>query len=104
MKYLLSGRQPKGNRILFIESGSRSLTEGMPPHFERWGTGYPVDLVTCYGNLPAGFPPDTQVYRVGDYATPELRRKLIDELRSRNYALAGMICSGEPIMTKWKLL
>ena len=26
------------------------------------------------------------------------------QLRARNYSMVGMICSGEPIMTKWKWL
>ncbi len=44
------------------------------------------------------------VFRVYDYNTPERRRELIRELRSRDYAYLGMICSAEPIMTKWKWL
>lgn len=104
MRYLVSRREPKGDRILLIESGSRALAEGMFPHLEAWGTSYPVDLLTCYGNLPGGFPQKTDVFRVSDYGTRELRRALIEKLRARNYAYVGMICSAEPIMTKWKWL
>ena len=38
---------------------------------------------------------------MADYATPELRRALLNELRSRDYAYAGMICAAEPVMNKW---
>ena len=90
-------------RLLLIESGSRSLLEGILPHLRTaWASGVPIDLVTCYGGLPEGFGPETIVYRVTDYGSPEGRRELIRLLRSREYTVAGMICSGEPIMTKWK--
>jgi hypothetical protein len=105
MRYLMSRRHPPGSRILFIESGSRSLAEGVLPHLtSSWARESKIDLVTCYGGLPSGLPPETTVYRVSDYGTAALRGELIRELRSRDYAYIGMICSAEPIMTKWKWL
>jgi len=88
LRYYLSRREPPGTRILLIESGSRSHAEGVLAHLlSTWGGDYTIDLASCYGGLPAGLPPDT-----------------IRELRARDYAYTGMICSGEPIMTKWKWL
>lgn len=105
MRYLLSRAEPRGTRILLIESGSRSLMEStVPLLLNTWAGDYRFDLVTCYGGVPDCLPPDTDVFRVYDYATPERRRHLIGELRSRDYAYAGIICSAEPIMTKWKWL
>jgi hypothetical protein len=105
MKYWLSRREPPGTRILLIESGSRSLMENtVPLLMSTWAGDYQFDLVTCYGGVPDSLPPDTDVFRVYDYATPERRKELIRKLRSRDYAYAGMICSAEPIMTKWKWL
>jgi hypothetical protein len=101
----VSRRAPAGKRLLLIESGSRSLAEGILPHLKTdWAEAYEMDLVTCYGGLPAGLPPETRVFRVGDYGSSEKRRELIRELRARDYAYVGMICSAEPIMTKWKWL
>ena len=103
MKYVLSRRHPAGSRILFIESGSRSIAEAVLPGLaSSWGANYQIDLVTCYGGLPAGFPPGGDIYRVGDYGTPERRQELVRELRGRDYAFAGIICSAEPLMTWWK--
>jgi len=103
VRYLLSGREPAGTRILLIESGSRSLLENvLPLLYSSWAAEYTVDLVTCYGGLPEGLPADTRVFRVGDYQSPERRRELVRELRARDYAYTGLICSAEPIMTKWK--
>ena len=103
MRYCFSRAEFPLTRILIIESGSRSLVEKLLPHlYQSWEI--PIDLVTCFGGLPQGLAPNATVYRVGDYNTPEARRQLVRELRARNYTLAGMICSGEPIMSKWKLM
>lgn len=105
MKYILSRRTPEGSRILLIESGSRHLIERIAPHIrETWGATMPIDLVTCYAGTPAGLPDSAEVFRVADYNTPEARRQFIDNLRAREYAYAGIICSAEPVMTKWKWL
>ncbi|HVW83728.1 MAG TPA: hypothetical protein VHB50_03570 [Bryobacteraceae bacterium] len=103
MKYLISRREPAGTRILLIESGSRALAEGLLPHLRStWAAEYTIDLATCYGGMPEGFQPDGDIFRVTDYGSPERRKELIRELRRRDYAYLGVICSAEPIMTKWK--
>jgi hypothetical protein len=103
MRWVLTQAPPTGTRILLIESGSRSVLEGVITHLKSgWGEDMPMDLVTCYAGLPAGLPENSKVFHVADYATPELRRSLDLELRARDYAYAGMICSTEPIMNKWK--
>jgi hypothetical protein len=103
MRYFLSRRIPEPHSILLIESGSRSLLEAVGPGLRQsWGDDVEIDLVTCYARLPEGFPPYTRVYRTTDYRGREGRRKLYGELRRNRYALLGMICSGEPILMKWK--
>jgi hypothetical protein len=105
VRYFWSRREPPLTRVLLIESGSRSLLEGVLPLLRpAWGPDIAIDLVTCYAGLPEGFGPETIVYRVTDYHSPESRKELFRNLRSRGYAIAGMICSAEPIMTKWKWL
>ena len=103
MRYFLSRRAVPLTGVLLIESGSRSLIEGIAPKLRAtWAGDVPIDLLTCFGGLPAGFGPETTIYRTTDYATPERRSELLRQLRTRNYSMVGMICSGEPIMTKWK--
>ena len=104
MRYFLTRREPPLTRILLVESGSRSLIEKLLPHLRAVWQNAPIDLITCYAGLPQGFSPDDRVYRVSDYGSPEARRELIRLLREQRYTVAGMICSGEPIMTKWKWL
>jgi hypothetical protein len=105
VRYFWTRREPPLTRVLLIESGSRSLLEGVLPLLRAaWGPDVPIDLVTCYGGLPEGFGPATVVYRVTDYNSPDSRRELFRNLRKPEYSIAGMICSAEPIMTKWKWL
>jgi hypothetical protein len=97
-------RLPAAARILLVESGSRHLFEGLISGIRgAFGEAVTVDLVTCYPGLPEGFrPEDTRVYRVSDYRGRNERRALIRELLANRYSIVGIICSAEPIMTKWK--
>jgi hypothetical protein len=103
MRYFLSRRIPHADAILLIESGSRSLLETVAPGLRQtWGEDVAIDLVTCYARLPEGFPENTRVYRTSDFRGREGRGKLYRELANNRYGLVGMICSGEPILMKWK--
>lgn len=102
MRYFFRRRVPEFTRVLVIESGSRGVVERMllviyPRQAER------VDLVTCFPGLPCGFDADRgAVYRVNEYA--RRRRRLVAELAANRYTIAVLLCTGEPIMTKWKWL
>ena len=104
MRYFFTRLQPEASRILLVESGSRYLLEGLIPGIRAsYGTKIFVDLVTCYPGLPEGFDPaTTTVYRVSDYRGRAGRAKLYRELARNRYTIAGIICSAEPIMPKWK--
>lgn len=104
VRYFLTGRLPKVNAILLVESGSRGLVEGVIPGLrQNFGDDIFVDLVTCYSSLPAGFDAaNTRVYRVTDYRGRQGRRRLYRELAANQYSLMGIICSGEVVMAKWK--
>ena len=104
MRYFFTGRQPLVHSILLVESGSRGLLEGLIPSLRQtWGGDVPIDLVTCYSSFPLGFHPGTtRVYRVADYRGRQGRRQLYRELAQTRYSLVGIICSEEPVMTKWK--
>jgi hypothetical protein len=104
VRYFFSRRIPHADAILLIESGSRGLMETVVPGLRQtWGADVALDLVTCYARLPEGMDPaSTRVYRTTDYRGREARLRLVAELKANRYALVGLICSGEPIMTKWK--
>jgi hypothetical protein len=100
----LTRRQPSTARILLVESGSRYLFENVIAGIRQaYGEDAPVDLVTCYPGLPEGFRRETtRVYRVTDFRGRSGRKLLYRELRRNAYSILGIICSDEPIMTKWK--
>jgi hypothetical protein len=104
VRYFLTGRLPRVNSILLVESGSRGLIEGLIPGLRQsWGDQIPIDLVTCYSTLPKGFEAhNTRVYRVGDYRGRAARGRLYRDLAKNRYGLMGIICSGEVVMAKWK--
>ena len=104
MRYFLTRRLPDAESLLLVESGSRSLLEGLIPHLrETWGAEAVIDLVTCYSKLPRGLDPQaTRVFRVNEYPGRAGRRRMYREIADKRYPLVGIICSGEPILTKWK--
>jgi hypothetical protein len=104
VRYFFTRREPEVSRILLVESGSRVLLEGLISGIRKtYGEEIFVDLVTCYSGLPRGFQPEnTTVYRVTDYRGRAGRARLYRELARNRYSVMGMICSAEPIMTKWK--
>lgn len=75
--------------------------EGIIPHLrEVCGDQIDIDLITCYAATPEGIR--DQVYRVSEYSGSEGRARLMTELAERRHTVLGIVCSGEPIMTKWK--
>ena len=100
MRYFLRRRQPHVSRILLVESGSRHLIEQVLPGLRRtYGAAIPIDLATCFTGAPEGIG---AVYRVTDHRGRDGRRKLYRVLAANRYSIVGIVCSAEPIMTKWK--
>ena len=101
MRYFFRRAHPVFTRVLLVESGARALYDDLIPSlFKIYGEQLEVDLLTCFAGVPKGFR--GTVYRVADYSGPAGRKRLLGELSARNYPILGIICSGVPIMTKWK--
>jgi hypothetical protein len=80
------------------------LESFIPWIYATYGDHCRVDVVTCYAGAPANLVPETStIYHVTDYHGAEGRECLLGELRERRHTVTVMLCSGEPIMTKWKL-
>lgn len=104
MRFFLRRRIPPFRRVLLVESGSRALFENLLRSLNQSYPDMQADLVTCYAGVPENFREQGRVYRVTDYAGPKARRTLYAELAANQYDIAILICSGEPIMTKWKFM
>ena len=101
MRYFFRRYIPPFTRVLLVESGSRGAFDTLVPLlYQIHGETMELDLLTCHSTTPTGFR--GRVYRVEDYASPAARRQLFRDLASSQYAALGILCSGEPIMTKWK--
>jgi len=100
VRYFLRRRIPSPSRILLIESGSRSITDTVLPRLQaQFGRDLPIDLVTCFAEPAVGA---ARIYNVNDYRGRERRLALLGELRAGGYPIAAIVCSGEPILSKWK--
>lgn len=104
MRYLFSPHIPPFRRVLLVESGSRYLLEDLIPGvYSNHPECESVDLVTCFPGLPGTYDEARgRVFRVWEYPGRPRRRELYSQLKAANYDICGIICSGEPIMTKWK--
>ncbi len=91
-------------RILLIESGGRHVLEEFLQRFlAAQSEVREVDVVTCYAGEPRGLDEESgRLWRVTDYGGSRGRRQLTRELRERRHGVMAILCSGEPIMTKWK--
>jgi hypothetical protein len=103
MRGFLSKSVPPFSRVLLVESGRRELLEDLLSGLYDVHPEMQADLVTCYAGLPTHFQTGRgAVYRVTDYSGANLRKRLYQELAANRYEIVGIICSAEPIMTKWK--
>jgi hypothetical protein len=101
LRYFFRRRVPPCRRLLLIESGSRHLIEMAAPRLrEMFGGALEIDLITCYPGVPAGV--DGRVFNVNDYGGGAGRSRLLADLLQRGATVAGILCSAEPVMTKWK--
>ena len=58
-----------------MASGARHLSERLLPLLRRnHGEHVAIDLATCYGGLPAGFPPEPETVRLLHRQLPQPRR------------------------------
>lgn len=104
LRHFFSRRTPPFTRVLLIESGSRALLEALIPGiYGTHGDGVALDVITCFAGSPQGLAAEnSRIFRVTDYPGAAGRARLLSELNARHYTIAGMICSAEPIMMKWK--
>lgn len=85
-----------------IESGSREYADAWLRWLYEVNPQAIVDLMTCFEGRPSSFPSDGTVFLSQDYVTAETRRGLIEELCANRYDVIAVMCTGEPVLKKWK--
>lgn len=105
MRGVFSRHLPPLDDVLVVESGPRELADKFLRHLYEVQASRQVDIVTCYGSAPPSFLPERGVcYSIHDPEYAGKRFKLIARLRSKPYRAVSVLCSGKPIMTRWKWL
>jgi len=103
MLHFFRRRIPAFDGLVLVESGARHLADRFLASVYENHPSAKVDLVTCYAGTPPEFRPDRgTVHRVADYPDAAARRSFLSHLSKGGYTTAVIICSGEPIMVKWK--
>lgn len=92
---------PPLRRILLIESGSREYAGNWLRWLYAENAQASVDVLTCFDGRPPQLR-EGAVFLTQDYASREARRALIEEFRRNQYDAVAVLCTGEPVMTKWK--
>lgn len=99
----LSRWSPEFDRVLLIESGARTAADQFLQTLYCEEQPDRVDVLTCYGDAPAAFDPGKgRVYLTQQAAEPTARKRLFQELAASRYSAVCVLCTGDPIMTKWK--
>lgn len=103
MHRFLARAQPSFDRILLIESGPRTVTERILPFLYTVKNARHVDVLTCFDSPPDSFDFDRGVvYSVHDEEARRNRGAFIKKLASAPYTVLGLLCTGSPILEKWK--
>lgn len=103
MRGVLSSIHPSFARLLVIESGPRDVAEAFLKHLYEVQKSERVDLLTCYAGAPQGFDPQRgTVFSVHDPAAKNNRVAFIRRLLRGPYDVVAILCTGEPVLTKWK--
>ena len=103
MRYFFRRRVPHLDRLLLVESGSRHVTERFIERFRhmepRAGR---IDVVTCFPGRPRPLSPASRVWNVAEHRGRAGRKRLFSGLRAGRYGVLVILCTGEPLMTRWK--
>jgi hypothetical protein len=103
MHRFLARAQPSFERILLVESAPRKVMEETLRYLYLTKDPVQLDVLTCYDSPPDSFDFDRGVvYSVNDPEARENRGKFIRGLLAPSYTILGVMCTGTPILQKWK--
>lgn len=101
MRSVLSRRTPSLERLLVVESGSRTVTQKFLKSIYQAAAA--LDILTCHSEPPPGFDPSRGRLFLTQHALDrDSRKKLFRQLATSGYSAVCLMCTGESVMTKWK--
>ena len=86
-----------------IESGPAPFSERFLEHLYQVGRPGMWILLSCYTDVPSGFDINRgRSFFTHQATTASARNDLFRDLAKRGYSAVCVLCTGDPIMTKWK--
>jgi hypothetical protein len=102
MRYLTPS-YPEFRRVILVESGPRAVLEKAIPRLANvFGPQAVYDLVTCYSGNPFTLESNATIWRTADHRSSAQRARLLQEIQAGGATAIAIVCSGHPIMTRWK--
>ncbi len=102
MRYFFRRKIPAATDVLLIESGSPEVAQRALQRIRGIFPGARYHLCTCQPEAPA--ESFANVFRVTDYSTGWQKLRLLFSFGRREWNVLVILCTGEPILWRWKLL
>jgi hypothetical protein len=103
MRYLTPTYPAEFRRVILVESGPRAVLEAAIPRLTNvFSPQTSFHLVTCYSGNPSTLEPAATIWRTADHRSAGERNRLLEEIKATDATAIAIICSGHPIMTRWK--
>ncbi|MCH8265899.1 MAG: hypothetical protein IH846_00090 [Acidobacteria bacterium] len=102
MKYFFRRKVPQAADILLIESGSPDVQRRALESILKLFPNARYHLCTCHPAPPPGA--FASVYRVTDYPSGWSKLRLLYSFRRKKWEVLVILCTGEPILWRWKML
>jgi len=102
MKYFFRRKFPGAADALLIESGSPEVARRALRGIREILPGARYHLLTCWPDPPAGL--FRSVFRAADYPSAWEKIRLLVSFARRRWRVLAILCTGEPILWRWKML
>jgi len=109
MKYFFRRKFPGADDVLLIESGSPEVARRALVRIRALFPNARYHLLTCWPETtqecrfaPAGLY--WSVFRAADYPTGWGKLRLLLSLARRKWRVLAILCTGEPVLWRWKML
>ncbi len=101
MRYIF-GKFPAADDVLLIESGSPAVGRRVLEKLRALFPKARYHLLTCWPDVPAGLC--QSVFRASDYPASLDKVRLLVSLARRKWRVLAILCTGEQVLWRWKLL
>ena len=102
MKYFFRRKVPQAADVLLIESGSPDVRRRALEKVLKIFPGVRYHLCTCHPVPPSG--EFASVFSVTDYPSDWEKLRLLFSFRRKRWEVLVILCTGEPILWRWKVL